>query len=61
MLTVPLLVIELILVLDLSRKQTAALITKLGVAAFLMIILGFIERLTAQARPSSRRVACGAR
>ena len=42
MLTVPLLVIELILVLDLSRKQTAGLITKLAVAAFLMIILGFV-------------------
>ena len=42
MLTVPLLVIELILVLDLTRKQTAGLITKLGFAAFLMIILGYI-------------------
>jgi bacteriorhodopsin len=41
MLTVPLLVIELILVLDLPRKQTSSLIAKLGIAAFLMIILGY--------------------
>ena len=41
MLTVPLLVIELILVLDLSRKDSGALITKLGFAAFLMIALGY--------------------
>ena len=41
MLTVPLLVVELILVLDLSRKQSGALIFKLAVAAFLMIVLGF--------------------
>ena len=42
MLTVPLLVVELVLVLDLSRKQTGALIFKLAIAAFLMIVLGFI-------------------
>lgn len=42
MLTVPLLVVELILVLDLSRKQSAALITKLAAASFLMIILGYV-------------------
>ena len=42
MLTVPLLVVELIIVLDLPRKQTAALITKLAAASFLMIVLGYI-------------------
>lgn len=42
MLTVPLLVIELVLVLGLSRPESGALITKLGFAAFLMIILGFV-------------------
>ena len=42
MLTVPLLVVELILVLDLSRKVTSGLIAKLGFAAFLMIVLGYV-------------------
>lgn len=41
MLTVPLLVVELILVLDLPHRQTGALIFKLGIAAFLMIVLGY--------------------
>ncbi len=40
-LTVPLLVVELILVLSLSREETASLIGKLGIAAFLMIALGY--------------------
>ena len=42
MLTVPLLVVELIIVLGLSRKDTASLIFKLAVASFLMIVLGFV-------------------
>ena len=41
-LTVPLLMVELVLVLGLSRKDTASLITKLAVASFLMIVLGFV-------------------
>ncbi len=42
MLTVPLLVIELVLILGLSRKETGGLISKLGFAAFLMIVLGYV-------------------
>ena len=42
MLTVPLLVIELVLILGLTRKVTSGLIAKLGFAAFLMIILGYV-------------------
>ena len=42
MLTVPLLMVELIIVLGLSRKETGSLIFKLAVASFLMIVLGFI-------------------
>lgn len=42
MLTVPLLVIELVLVLGLTRQVTASLITKLASASFLMILLGFV-------------------
>ena len=42
MLTVPLLVIELVLILGLSRKETGSLISKLAFAAFLMIILGYV-------------------
>ena len=42
MLTVPLLVVELVIVLGLSRKETASLIFKLAVASFLMIVLGFV-------------------
>ena len=41
-LTVPLLVIELILILGLTRKVTSGLIAKLGLAAALMIVLGYI-------------------
>ena len=41
MLTVPLLVVELVLVLGLSRKQSGGLIFKLAVATFLMIVLGY--------------------
>lgn len=40
-LTVPLLVVELVLVLALSRKETGSLIGKLAIAAFLMIALGY--------------------
>ncbi len=42
MLTVPLLMVELIIVLGLSRKETASLIFRLAVASFLMIVLGFV-------------------
>ena len=42
MLTVPLLMVELVLVLGLTRKVTASLIFKLAIASFLMIVLGFI-------------------
>ena len=42
MLTVPLLLVELIIVLGLSRKETSSLIFKLAVASFLMIVLGFV-------------------
>ena len=42
MLTVPLLAVELVLVLGLSRKVSASLITKLAFASFLMILFGFI-------------------
>lgn len=42
MLTVPLLMVELVIVLGLSRKETASLIFKLAVASFLMIVLGFV-------------------
>ena len=42
MLTVPLLVIELVLVLGLPRKQTSGLIAKLALASFLMIVFGYI-------------------
>ena len=41
LLTVPLLLIELILVMNLSRSETISKATKLGVAAALMIILGY--------------------
>lgn len=41
LLTVPLLVIELVLVLALAKKTQASLITKLGIAAAAMIILGY--------------------
>jgi bacteriorhodopsin len=40
-LTVPLLMVELVLVLGLARKETQALLGKLIVAAFLMIALGY--------------------
>ena len=41
MLTVPLLLVELVLVLSLAREKSGPLLTKLGIAAFLMIILGY--------------------
>lgn len=41
LLTVPLLVVELVLVLALPKQQQGRLITSLGVAAALMIILGY--------------------
>ena len=42
LLTVPLLVVELILILGLTRKVTSGLIAKLAFAAALMIILGYV-------------------
>ena len=42
MLTVPLLMVELVIVLGLSRKETGSLIFKLAIASFLMIVLGFV-------------------
>lgn len=41
LLTVPLLLIELVLVMRLSREETARKATRLGLAAALMIILGY--------------------
>ena len=41
LLTVPLLVIELVLVLALSKEAQGSLITKLGIAAAAMILLGY--------------------
>jgi len=41
LLTVPLLMVELVLVLALSKAMTKSLIAKLGIAAFLMIVLGY--------------------
>jgi bacteriorhodopsin len=40
-LTVPLLMVELVLVLGLSRKETSSLLFKLVVASFFMIALGY--------------------
>jgi bacteriorhodopsin len=41
LLTVPLLMVELVVVLALSKELTKSLIAKLGIAAFLMIALGY--------------------
>ncbi|WP_295531875.1 bacteriorhodopsin-like [Novosphingobium sp. Chol11] len=41
LLTVPLLLIELVLVMGLSQKETMSLSTRLGVAAALMVALGY--------------------
>jgi len=41
LITVPLLMVELVLVLALSKELTRSLIAKLGIAAFLMIVLGY--------------------
>lgn len=41
MLTVPLLLVELILVLNLSRDKSGPMLTKLTIAAFLMIVTGY--------------------
>lgn len=41
LLTVPLLLVELVLVLNLAREKSGPMLTKLGIAAFLMIILGY--------------------
>ena len=41
LLTVPLLLIELVLVMGLSRQETISKSTKLGLAAALMVVLGF--------------------
>ncbi|MBV6631932.1 MAG: bacteriorhodopsin [Alphaproteobacteria bacterium] len=49
LLTVPLLLIELILVMNLSRSETFSKATKLGAAAALMIILGYPGEVAASA------------
>jgi bacteriorhodopsin len=41
LLTVPLLLVELVLVLNLTREKSGPMLTKLGIAAFLMILLGY--------------------
>jgi bacteriorhodopsin len=41
LITVPLLMVELVLVLALSRELTGSLIARLGIASFLMIALGY--------------------
>jgi len=41
LLTVPLLLVELVLVLSLARDKSGPMLTKLGIAAFLMIALGY--------------------
>jgi bacteriorhodopsin len=41
MLTVPLLLVELILVLNLAREKSGPLLTRLTIAAFLMIVTGY--------------------
>ncbi|MGF1657356.1 MAG: bacteriorhodopsin-like [Verrucomicrobiales bacterium] len=41
LLTVPLLMVELVIVMGFAKAQTSALIAKLGIAAFLMIALGY--------------------
>lgn len=41
MITVPLLMVELVTVLALTRDKSASLLTRLTIAAFLMIILGY--------------------
>jgi bacteriorhodopsin len=50
LLTVPLLLVELILVMRLSRAETSAKATKLGLLAALMVVLGY---------PIPARVGCG--
>jgi len=47
LLTVPLLLIELILVMNLSKRDTARKATSLGIAAALMIILGYPGEIAA--------------
>ncbi|MBY0504603.1 MAG: bacteriorhodopsin [Bryobacteraceae bacterium] len=49
LLTVPLLLVELILVMRLSRAETAARATKLGVLAALMVLLGYPGEISADA------------
>lgn len=41
LLTVPLLLVELVLVLNLTREKSGPMLTKLGIAAFFMILLGY--------------------
>lgn len=49
LLTVPLLLIELILIMRLSRQETVSKATKLGIAAALMVILGYPGEISADA------------
>ena len=44
-LTVPLLMVELVIVLGLTKAKTGSLIAKLGIAAFLMIALGYVGEI----------------
>lgn len=47
LLTVPLLLVELILVLNLSREKSGPLLTRLTIAAFLMIVTGYPGEVSA--------------
>ena len=49
LLTVPLLLIELILVMNLSRSETVSKATRLGLLAALMVILGYPGEISADA------------
>jgi bacteriorhodopsin len=52
LLTVPLLLIELILVMDLPRQQTISLSLRLGLAAAIMVLLGYPGEISVE--PSTR-------
>lgn len=49
LLTVPLLLIELILVMKLTRQETVAKSTKLGLLALLMVVLGYPGEISTEA------------
>jgi bacteriorhodopsin len=54
MLTVPLLLVELILVLNLAREKSGPLLTKLTIAAFLMIVTGYPGEIAAAGDTGTR-------